>query len=237
MVSICHEAAQTFRKLGASYSEPSFRFEDPFDELELDGDYAKYKMSAYSKEMLPGSLDPISYVYSLPREQQGLATIYIRDRSDRPTGLEYTLSIKPEVRNRARTHIDDFFREHDLLLCPVIGNTAFEMKVNGKNILWFPFPDLAAWKEKPVPSAIPFLGPWGGRLDEEAAFRRRFDLMALQRNLKALGTFGYQTTGRRNPVYIQYMPRTLKYARETLHKYPRFKRFAEILGRHMDELK
>ena len=33
--------------------------------------------------------------------------------------------------------------------------------------------------------------------------------MALQRNLKALGTFGYQTITRRNPVYIQYMPRTL----------------------------
>ena len=40
-------------------------------------------------------------------------------------------------------------------------------------------------------------------------FRRRFDLMALQRNLKALGTFGYQTTTRGNPVYMQYVPRTL----------------------------
>ena len=44
-----------------------------------------------------------------------------------------------------------------------------------------------------------------------AEFRRRFDLMALQRNLKALGTFGYQTTTRGNPVYIQYIPRTLRY--------------------------
>ena len=43
----------------------------------------------------------------------------------------------------------------------------------------------------------------------EREFRRRFDIMALQRNLKALGTFGYQTTARRNPVYIQYIPRTL----------------------------
>ena len=33
--------------------------------------------------------------------------------------------------------------------------------------------------------------------------------MALQRNLKALGTFGFQTTTRGNPVYIQYIPRTL----------------------------
>ena len=49
----------------------------------------------------------------------------------------------------------------------------------------------------------------------EADFRARFDLMALQRNLKAMGTFGYQTTTRQNPVYIQYMPRTLRYVRDT----------------------
>ena len=52
--------------------------------------------------------------------------------------------------------------------------------------------------------------------DDGATFRRRFDLMALQRNLKALGTFGYQTTTRGNPVYMQYMPRTLTYVKRTL---------------------
>ena len=31
------------------------------------------------------------------------------------------------------------------------------------------------------------------------AFRARFDLMAVQRNLKALGTFGYQTMARAKP--------------------------------------
>ena len=54
--------------------------------------------------------------------------------------------------------------------------------------------------------------------------------MALQRNLKALGTFGYQTTTRGNPVYIQYMPRTLRYVRTNLEKYPRFARLRELLG-------
>ena len=67
-------------------------------------------------------------------------------------------------------------------------------------------------------------------------FRRRFDLMALQRNLKALGTFGYQTTARRNPVYIQYMPRTLRYARTNLEKYSRFARLRELLASHIEEL-
>jgi len=67
-------------------------------------------------------------------------------------------------------------------------------------------------------------------------FRRRFDLMALQRNLKALGTFGYQTIARRNGVYIQYMPRTLRYARSNLEKYSRFARLRELLSAHIEEL-
>lgn len=73
--------------------------------------------------------------------------------------------------------------------------------------------------------------------DGDRAFRRRFDLMALQRNLKALGTFGYQTITRRNPVYIQYMPRTLRYGRTVLDKYPRFTRLRGLLARHVEELR
>jgi aminoglycoside/choline kinase family phosphotransferase len=69
-----------------------------------------------------------------------------------------------------------------------------------------------------------------------AEFRRRFDLMALQRNLKALGTFGYQTTTRGNPVYLQYIPRTLNYARENLAAYPRFSRLRELLAGLIKEL-
>jgi N-acetylmuramate 1-kinase len=75
-----------------------------------------------------------------------------------------------------------------------------------------------------------------GEADEQE-FRRRFDLMALQRNLKALGTFGYQTAARRNPVYIQYIPRTLKYALTNLEKYRRFARLRELLSEHIEELR
>jgi len=63
----------------------------------------------------------------------------------------------------------------------------------------------------------------------DGEFRRRFDLMALQRNLKALGTFGYQTTARDNTVYIQYMPRTLNYVRAHLGRYARFGRLHDLL--------
>ena len=61
-------------------------------------------------------------------------------------------------------------------------------------------------------------------------FRRRFDLTSVQRNLKALGTFGHQTTSHNNPVYIQYIPRTLSCVRTNLERYPRFARLREILG-------
>ena len=68
-------------------------------------------------------------------------------------------------------------------------------------------------------------------------FRRRFDLMALQRNLKALGTFGFQTTSRGNTVYIQYMPRTLNYVRGNLARHDRFARLRELLAELLEELR
>ena len=76
-----------------------------------------------------------------------------------------------------------------------------------------------------------------GETGGERAFRDRFDLMALQRNLKALGTFGYQTATRRNPVYIQYIPRTLRYVRDNLQRHPRFARLQTLLATWIEELR
>ena len=71
----------------------------------------------------------------------------------------------------------------------------------------------------------------------EADFRRRFDVMSLQRNLKALGTFGYQTSIRQNPVYIQYIPRTLRHVQQNLAGHDRFARLHEILSDCILELR
>jgi N-acetylmuramate 1-kinase len=76
-----------------------------------------------------------------------------------------------------------------------------------------------------------------GSSEPESQFRWRFDVMALQRNLKALGTFGYQTTVRNNPVYIQYIPRTLRYVRDALRRHPRFERLRALLATHIEELR
>ena len=80
-----------------------------------------------------------------------------------------------------------------------------------------------------VDELIAFFLAKKGAAGEDQEFRRRFDLMALQRNLKALGTFGYMTTSRNNTVYIQYIPRTLAYVKANLAKYPRFERLRGLL--------
>lgn len=69
------------------------------------------------------------------------------------------------------------------------------------------------------------------------AFRRRFDLMAVQRNLKALGTFGFQATSRHNPSYLESVPRTLGYLHATLRGNPRFARLQALLAEHLPELR
>jgi aminoglycoside/choline kinase family phosphotransferase len=91
--------------------------------------------------------------------------------------------------------------------------------------------------EQTVDELIAYFLALKGLTGTESAFRSRFDLMALQRNLKALGTFGYQTTARRNPVYIQYIPRTLRYVRKNLEHLPRFGRLRELLATHVEEFR
>ena len=76
-----------------------------------------------------------------------------------------------------------------------------------------------------------------GQSGDQREFRERFNVMALQRNLKALGTFGYQTTARRNPVYIQYIPRTLRYVRSNLESSPQFGRIRDLLAAHVEEFR
>jgi aldose 1-epimerase len=53
-------------------------------------------------------------------------------------------------------------------IVPSIGNIAFELKVNGTNLLWTPWQSLAEFRAKPVFSGIPFLAPWANRLDGDA---------------------------------------------------------------------
>ena len=67
-------------------------------------------------------------------------------------------------------------------------------------------------------------------------FRARFDLMSVQRHLKALGTFGHQVARLGRAHFAEPVPRTLAWLRRTLRAYPRFQRLRELLAPHLPEL-
>lgn len=65
------------------------------------------------------------------------------------------------------------------------------------------------------------------------AFRREFDLMALQRNLKAIGTFAYQAAAKKNDRYLRYIPTTLTYVEKTLSRYSSLEPLRALLEKHL----
>ena len=70
----------------------------------------------------------------------------------------------------------------------------------------------------------------------ESVFLPRFDLMSVQRHLKALGTFGYQTTIVGTERYQDDIPRTLRYLSDVFERRPRFARLHRLLAVHVPEL-
>ena len=54
----------------------------------------------------------------------------------------------------------------EVSVAPGIGNRAYEMKVHGKNILYFPFADAGEFQKRPIMCGIPFLAPWADLLNE-----------------------------------------------------------------------
>jgi aldose 1-epimerase len=56
----------------------------------------------------------------------------------------------------------------EVSVMPSAGNRAYEMKVHGHNILYFAGAGLAQYEQRPPLDGVPFLAPWGNRLDEAA---------------------------------------------------------------------
>lgn len=65
-------------------------------------------------------------------------------------------------------HLADAAKGVDVSIVPSLGNRVTEMKVHGKNILYFPVSSLADLQKTPALNGIPFLAPWGNRLDAES---------------------------------------------------------------------
>jgi hypothetical protein len=68
-------------------------------------------------------------------------------------------------------------------------------------------------------------------------FRERFDLMSVQRHLKALGTFGHQIAVANRQGFASAVPRTLRYLGRTLNDHGRFAQLYELLVPHLPELR
>lgn len=68
----------------------------------------------------------------------------------------------------------------------------------------------------------------GIRIDREE-FWRMFDLMSVQRNFKAIGSFASFLNRRGNPAYLKYIGNTFENIRRTLLKYPEYSDLREVL--------
>ncbi|MGE5570892.1 MAG: aldose 1-epimerase [Rhodospirillales bacterium] len=62
----------------------------------------------------------------------------------------------------------DSARKIEVTIVPSVGNMAYEMNVNGKNVFWMPSPSLSAFKAKPPMAGNPFLAPWANRIEGDA---------------------------------------------------------------------
>lgn len=67
--------------------------------------------------------------------------------------------------------------------------------------------------------------------------RVEYPRMCLQRNLKALGTFGYQATQMGRDFYQQFVGPTLGYIRGHFEKLPEYAGLQKILAAHLPELR
>lgn len=76
-----------------------------------------------------------------------------------------------------------------------------------------------------------------GRPIDRRRFCEIFDIMAVQRNLKAIGTFAFQSRSKKNDRYLESIPRTLEYVRQTLQNRPLLHPLRKTLGTYIPELR
>jgi aldose 1-epimerase len=96
-------------------------------------------------------------------------------------------------------HLEDVENGTVVSVLPSSGNVTIEMRVNGRNILRFPYASVEDFRARDTRGmiGIPFLGPWANRLDEHAFFangrRYAFD-MGLGNIRGELPIHGFLTT-------------------------------------------
>jgi aldose 1-epimerase len=98
--------------------------------------------------------------------------------------------------------LTDAAHKTQVSIVPSLGNNAYELSVNGHNVMWFPFSSLAEFKQKPTFSGNPFLAPWANRLDQDG-FYANGKHYALNPELK-----NYRTDQNDHPIHglLAYSP-------------------------------
>jgi aminoglycoside/choline kinase family phosphotransferase len=77
-----------------------------------------------------------------------------------------------------------------------------------------------------------YIATWNalsGKTLDRSHFFRVFDLMSVQRNFKAIGSFASFLNRRGNPGYLKYIGNTFENIRRTLLKYPEYSELRELL--------
>ena len=64
--------------------------------------------------------------------------------------------------------LTDAERHIQVSIAPSIGNMAYEMKANGKDVFVCPYHSPAELKAKPAMCGVPFLAPWANRVETDA---------------------------------------------------------------------
>jgi aminoglycoside/choline kinase family phosphotransferase len=72
-----------------------------------------------------------------------------------------------------------------------------------------------------------------GCVPARESFLQVFDYMCLQRNLKALGTFAFQTVEKHNRRYVEAILPTVGYIQENLARHPELRQLTALLEEHL----
>jgi aminoglycoside/choline kinase family phosphotransferase len=79
-------------------------------------------------------------------------------------------------------------------------------------------------------------GEMGVAWHDREEFMQRFDLVSLQRNLKACGTFGYMAVARGKRSYLGCLDPTFAYVKENAQKFGFMKECTKLLARHVPSM-
>ncbi|CAN7216099.1 amidase [Phenylobacterium sp. LjRoot225] len=127
VVDTIHRTAQLLGRQAAAYSEPDIKLQDAHDALDRDPEFTLTKAEA-AYAGVEGFKPIARFLSNMARNEPdnwSKLAVYIRDRADRPTELEYAMSIPPAVRQRPAAKLASVFETCDLLLSPTTSRTAF----------------------------------------------------------------------------------------------------------------